>query len=43
MNNAIFSFKEPVNEPAMTFLKGSKERMLLEKELQRQSNLEIRG
>jgi len=41
MNNAIFSFKEPVNEPAMTFLKGSKDRMLLEKELHRQSNMQV--
>ncbi len=41
MNNAIFTFKEPVNEPAMTFLKGSKERLLLENELNRQSNLQV--
>jgi len=41
MNNAIFTFKEPANEPAMTFLQGSKERILLEKELERQSNIEV--
>lgn len=38
MNNAIFKFKEPANEPIMTYLPGSKERNLLEKELERQSN-----
>jgi 1-pyrroline-5-carboxylate dehydrogenase len=41
MNNAIFTFKEPANEPVMTFLQGSRERSLLEKELQRQSNIEL--
>ncbi len=37
MNNAIFSFKEPANEPVLSFLKGSAEHALLEKELERQS------
>ena len=38
MNNAIYSFKEPANEPVQTYLPGSKERILLEKELDHQSN-----
>lgn len=41
MNNSIFTFKEPANEPVMTFLKGSKERLLLENEIGRQSRIEI--
>lgn len=41
MNNAIFNFKEPKNEPMQSYLKGSKERKLLLKEIERQSNLEI--
>lgn len=36
MNNAIFSFKEPINEPIKKYLKGSQERTLLMKELERQ-------
>lgn len=38
MNNAIFNFKEPKNETIQTYLKGSKERELLIKELDRQKN-----
>lgn len=36
MNNAIFNFSVPKNEPVLTYLKGSKERVELEKELHRQ-------
>jgi hypothetical protein len=32
MNNAIYNFREPVNEPVFSYLPGSNERMLLEKE-----------
>jgi len=38
MNNAIFNFPEPVNEPLLAYLKGSRERELLEKELADQNN-----
>lgn len=38
MNNAIYNFREPVNEPIFSYLKGSKERSKLEAELNRQSN-----
>ena len=38
MDNALFSFKEPTNEPILDYLIGSKERKLLEAELDRQSN-----
>ena len=41
MNNAIFNFKEPKNEPIQSYLVGSKERELLMMELERQSNLEV--
>lgn len=41
MNNATFNFKEPKNEPIQTYLPESKERELLEKELERQSNLVV--
>ncbi|PKP34198.1 MAG: 1-pyrroline-5-carboxylate dehydrogenase [Bacteroidetes bacterium HGW-Bacteroidetes-17] len=41
MNNAIFDFKEPKNEPIYTYLAGSTERELLLKELKKQSNQEI--
>ncbi|MBU1013265.1 MAG: L-glutamate gamma-semialdehyde dehydrogenase [Bacteroidetes bacterium] len=41
MNNAIFDFKEPKNEPIYTYLQGSPERELLLKELDKQSNQEI--
>jgi 1-pyrroline-5-carboxylate dehydrogenase len=38
MNNAIFNFVEPKNEPVMNYLPGSYERIQLEKELAVQSN-----
>lgn len=38
MNNAIYNFKEPVNEPVLSYLPGSRERILLEKELEEQSS-----
>jgi 1-pyrroline-5-carboxylate dehydrogenase len=38
MNNAIYNFKEPANEPILSYLKGSEERRLLTEELERQSN-----
>lgn len=41
MNNAIFSFPQPANEPVKTYLKGSPERLALDAELQRQSQTEI--
>ena len=39
MNNAIYNFREPSNEPALKYLSGSQERISLEKELERQSSL----
>ena len=36
MNNAIYNFSEPVNEPVLTYLSGSIERKNLEKELEEQ-------
>ncbi|MCK9303090.1 MAG: L-glutamate gamma-semialdehyde dehydrogenase [Bacteroidales bacterium] len=41
MNNALFSFQNPDNEPILGYLKGSPEREKLVKELDRQSNTEI--
>lgn len=41
MNNAIFNFKEPKNEPMQSYLKDSKERELLMMELEKQSNQEV--
>ncbi|MFA5325525.1 MAG: L-glutamate gamma-semialdehyde dehydrogenase [Bacteroidales bacterium] len=38
MNNAIFSFPVPVNEPVKSYLKGSLEREALEEELKKQSS-----
>jgi 1-pyrroline-5-carboxylate dehydrogenase len=38
MNNAIFNFIEPKNEPVLSYLPGSNERKLLEKELEEMSN-----
>ena len=38
MNNAIFNFNEPKNEPVLSYLKGSRERQLLEEELELQSS-----
>jgi 1-pyrroline-5-carboxylate dehydrogenase len=36
MNNAIYNFREPKNEPVLTYEPGSKERELLKDELKRQ-------
>lgn len=41
MNNSIFTFPQPANEPVKSYLKGSPEREALEKELKRQSNTVI--
>jgi 1-pyrroline-5-carboxylate dehydrogenase len=38
MNNALFNFTPPENEPVLSYLKGSPERQRLEKELQKQSS-----
>ena len=38
MNNAIYNFREPVNEPVLNYLPGSPERLLIEKELEEQYN-----
>ncbi len=38
MNNAIYNFREPVNEPVFSYLSGSRERILIEKELEEQSS-----
>ncbi|HQI30319.1 MAG TPA: L-glutamate gamma-semialdehyde dehydrogenase [Bacteroidales bacterium] len=37
MNNAVYNFPLPENEPILNYLKGSPERVLLENELKRQS------
>lgn len=37
MNNAIYNFREPKNEPVLTYKPGSTERRLLEEELELQS------
>ncbi|HOO43344.1 MAG TPA: L-glutamate gamma-semialdehyde dehydrogenase, partial [Bacteroidales bacterium] len=37
MNNAIYNFPLPQNEPILGYLQGSPERLLLDKELERQS------
>jgi 1-pyrroline-5-carboxylate dehydrogenase len=41
MNNAIFNFKEPKNEPALSYMQGSNERVLLEAELKRQKEIKV--
>jgi 1-pyrroline-5-carboxylate dehydrogenase len=38
MNNAIYNFREPINEPVLSYLPGSPERLLIEKELGKQEN-----
>ena len=38
MNNAIYNFREPVNEPGYSYIHGSNERILIEKELDEQYN-----
>jgi len=37
MNNAIYNFPMPSNEPVLEYLKGSKERIKLDQELKRQA------
>ena len=39
MKDAIYSFPVPANEPVLTYLKGSPERIALEKELERQKSV----
>jgi 1-pyrroline-5-carboxylate dehydrogenase len=41
MNNAIYNFREPVNEPVLTYLPGSRERILIEKEIEEQCNSRV--
>ena len=41
MNNAIYNFREPKNEPVLTYKPGSPERLLLKEELKIQSNTVI--
>jgi 1-pyrroline-5-carboxylate dehydrogenase len=41
MNNAIFSFREPKNEPVKAYAPGSEERRLLKEELERQANMQV--
>ena len=41
MNNAIYNFKEPKNEPVLTYKPGSPERKLLEEELTVQKNMVV--
>ncbi len=41
MNNAVYHFKEPNNEPIHGYMPGSEERKKLEKELDRQSTEQI--
>ncbi len=38
MNNAIYNFREPQNEPVLSYRPGSQERTLLEEELSAQKN-----
>ena len=41
MNNSVITFPVPANEPVKAYLAGSPERVALEKELERQSNLVV--
>jgi len=41
MNNSVITFPLPQNEPVKSYLKGSPERVALEKELKRQSKLVV--
>ncbi|MDD4637369.1 MAG: L-glutamate gamma-semialdehyde dehydrogenase [Bacteroidales bacterium] len=41
MNNSIFNFAKPVNEPVLSFIPGSKERVALEKALKEVSSQPI--
>lgn len=38
MNNSIYNFPKPINEPILGYLPGSPERIALEKELEKQSS-----
>jgi len=41
MNNSLITFPKPANEPVKGYLPGSPERIALEKELERQSNMVV--
>ena len=41
MNNSVITFPVPANEPVKAYLAGSPERVALEKELERQSNMVV--
>jgi len=41
MNNAIYNFREPENEPVYSYKQGSEERRLLQEELNRQLNTSV--
>ena len=41
MNNAIFTFGEPQNEPVKSYAPGTEERRLLKEELDRQFNMQV--
>ena len=41
MNNAVYRFSEPINEPILGYLPESEERKKLEKELEKQSSEQI--
>ena len=41
MSNGIFSVPAPINEPILDYAPGSKERVLLEAELKRQSDIQV--
>jgi 1-pyrroline-5-carboxylate dehydrogenase len=41
MNHTIFSIKEPVNEPVLSYTPGSPEKQLLKKELERQAGTQV--
>ena len=41
MNNSIFNFPKPNNEPVLGYLPGSPERVALDSELQRQSSMVV--
>ncbi|MDR1129821.1 MAG: 1-pyrroline-5-carboxylate dehydrogenase, partial [Prevotellaceae bacterium] len=41
MNNSIFRFEKPANEPVMNYASGSKEREAVKAELKRQSEMVV--
>ena len=41
MKNSVITFPVPANEPVKAYMKGSPERVALEKELERQSKLVV--